>query len=646
MADSPLKPDGSDSFVLGVNSFTSQALLQNGEYFMGMNLINRGGVAQTRPGSSSLPFEIDGTNIQGLTLFKPTTGPSSLVFMVDGLVYYSPYPFKNKFQIDGLQFSKYTKYASWASCVQSTDYTDDGVLINLEKPRSVLIIQDGSTRAAYWDGSEAGHINPTISGSEFTAPDRDGTPVGLWMKWSNNRLWVSRNDQVFASDIGNPLKFTETQYLNEARAFILPGNCTGMAETSDQQGVICFTAESCVFLRSSIQDRTLWLSTPEFQKTIMPTIGCTSPRSIVQQHGLVWWWTSKGLINLDDALRLNVSSKLVVQDQQMLASKGNISYDISGVCGSFFENFILYGVPNGDKLNTRVHVMDQTVSEDGPMNSWCSYWSGWRPVEFARGIISAQERIFCISRDYDDEIRIWELFKPERTDNGIPITCWLETRLHLFGDRDYKRFRYAEVELCSIQGDVALLIAAAGIKGGYQVVGTKDVAAMKGQVYHDVQYGYQANDLAGSRVQSRIIRTRDGSEPSDCNDECVESDFRGLIDKGFALLIAWSGIAGVSAYRMFSIYEPNAYQGICEDDETDEIRLLTSDGCSSREEVTDKAAFTRYLATATFNKVNPTTGLVVTNTSSAVSYISQEDANRKATRTAKWYVMSEIGEFV
>lgn len=429
MPDAPFKPDGSDSFILGANSFTLPSLLENGEYVMGLNVINRGGVVQTRPGSASLPFTLAGSNIQGITMFKPTTGPISLVFMIDGLVYASPYPFSSYFQIEGLQFSKYSKFASWAPCVQSTDYTTDGTLYNLEKPKSVLVIQDGSTRAGYWDGSSAAHINPTQSGSEFTVEGYDGTPVGLWMRWSNNRLWVSRGDQVWASDIGNPFKFTEAQYLNEARSFLLPGSCTGIAETSDQQGIICFTSESGVFLRSSIQDRTLWLTTPEFQKTVMPTIGCISPRSIVQQYGLIWWWTPKGLMNLDDALKLNISSKFVVQDQAMLASKSNISYDISGVAGSFFENFTLFAVPSGDKYNTRVHVMDQMATKDGPINAWTGYWEGWRPVEFARGIVSNQERIFTISYDYDGEIRIWELFKNERTDNGIPITSYVETQI-------------------------------------------------------------------------------------------------------------------------------------------------------------------------------------------------------------------------
>jgi hypothetical protein len=103
------------------------------------------------------------------------------------------------------------------------------------------MMQDGVTRAAFWDGSISRHLNPTPStltdanGERLTQVGLDETFIGLWMKWSGNRLWVSRDGMLFASDIGNPLKFTEAQYLNEGRAFYLPGECTGMIETPEQR---------------------------------------------------------------------------------------------------------------------------------------------------------------------------------------------------------------------------------------------------------------------------------------------------------------------------------------------------------------------------------------------------------------------------
>ncbi len=644
MADAPLVPDGDDSFVLGMDSYTQPSKLLPGEYVSSLNTINRGGLCQTRPGSVSL-FDMPDGNLQGCTIFRGPTGNSSLVFAVDGKVYVSPSPFRVFVQLPNIQFSPHSRFIAWASCIQSTDYSPDGTLINLAIPKPVLIMQDGATRAAYWDGATSGHINPTISNSEATLPGFDGTPIGLWMSWSNNRLWVSRNTQIFASDIGNPLKFTETQYLNEARAFYLSSDCTGIVETADRQGIVCFTSDNGVLLQSSIQDRTLWLQTPNFQQNILPNIGCSSPRSIVQQYGLIWWFTPKGLINQNSALSLNITSRLDIQDNEMFQSKFNLSHDLSGVCGSYIENFLFHAVPNGDKINTRLHVLDQAPF-DSNANSWPSYWTGWRPVEFARGIIGSNERVFCCSYDYDGVNRMWELFRSDKTDNGIPITSFVATKQHFFGNRDYKKFRYAEIEIEALSGPTAMMVAASGLRGGFQSVMTKDMNAVNGQAYADSIYGYQEHEFNGNSLQTRIIRTQDGNNPSTCNSECVESEIRGLTDKAFSLLIVWSGIAGINAYRIFSQVDSQALQGICEEDETDENRLLTPERCGAFDLFASGEAFTPIFATATFSRINPSTGLLVTKTITQSSVINLQDAQRKAAATAEWYVLNEIGELV
>lgn len=643
--DEPIKVAGDDSFSLGMNGFIQSTRLGPGQYECGMNIISRGGLAQTRPGSASLlsGLTLPAGRVQGMTFFTPTDGAACLVFAIAGKVYVSKSPFKTYTRVGTLQFSAYSPYISWTSCLQSTYYTVDGELQFLARPKAVLVMQDGNTRAAFWDGSISRHLNPTKSGQTITREGYDETLIGLWSCWSGNRLWVSRGNQVFASDIGNPLKFTETQYLNEGRAFYLPGQCTGIAETTDRQGIICFTANSGTFLRSSIQDRTQWLQTPLFQETALPNVGCVAPRSIINQYGLLWWMTPKGIVNQDDALTQNISSRLTVHDNEMIQSKANLSYDLSNVCGTFFESFMLQAVPNGDKINTRVHVLDQAPFQEMPY-AWPSYWTGWRPVEFARGIVKGQERVFCISQDYDGETRIWELFTSDKTDNGIPITSFVVTKTHLFDTRDFKRFRYAEIEVGNLLGPTAMMVAVAGIKGGFQSVMVKDMVATDGQLYYDTEYGFESNELAGSRPQTRIVKTEDSATPSSCNEECIESNERGLIDKGFSLLIAWSGIMGVSCYRVFGTNEQRPYKGVCETNETGETRLLTASGCSTTDPVTDSQPLTEYTESATFSRIDPDTGDEVSATCTQSSMISSEDATRKATAMAEWYVMSQIGE--
>lgn len=644
MADPELKVEGDDFLVLGSDSYTNPQKLGDGAYIEGMNLINRGGFPQTRPGSRTV-FTCPDGNFQGFTLFTPSSGILHLVFMVDGKVYVSPYPFNSFQRLFNLQFSLNARFAAWAECLKSTDYRPDGTLYYLDNPYSVLIIQDGLTRAGYWDGAINRHLNPTPSNQEATIAGMDETPLGLWMKWSNNRLWVSRGNLIKSSDIGNPTKFTETQYLNEARAFYLPGDCTGIVETSDQQGILCFTASTGTFIKSSIQDRTLWLSTPEFQQTILPRIGCVSPRSIVQQYGLIWWYSGRGLININDALRLNITSRLDIQDNEMFASKYNMSYDLAGICGMSYENFLLQSIPNGDRYNTRTMVLDQAPFE-GPagtsVNSWPSYWSGWRPIEWASATIDGEERVFFGSKDFDGKNRIWEAFRPEKNDNGVPITCYLITREHLFGDRDFKKFSYAEIEAREIVGNVAFSIYASGVRGAFQLLGSKEVVSTVGQVYSDEKYGLSHN-IAGSKPQARLIRTQAQADASECNSSCVESDKNGLIDKAFCIMIAWSGQAGIGTYRIFANQYPNDYNGQCEiNEEANEPRLVTPDGCSALSLFSNNNPFTKYTSEYTANGVNPNDGSPVQYTARQISYLSQSDAARKARIGAEAYVSTLI----
>lgn len=642
--------DGDDYLALGADQFTNPQKLPNGKYVSGVNVTCRGGVVQTRPGSNTLITLPDG-NLQGCTLFKPASGVVHLVAAVDGVIYVSPYPFIEYRVLPNIQFALNSQFVAWAVCLKSTDYNSEGTLYFVDNPYSVLMMQDGLTRAAYWDGSNSGHLDPTQSttvssgGEIVTEPGKDGTPVGLWMCWANNRLWVSRGNQVFASDIGNPMKFTETQYLNEARAFYLPELCTGIAPTTDLQGIVCFTAQTGTFLQSSIQDRTQWLSTKDFQKTILPDIGCVSPRSITSQYGLLWWYSSRGLLSQNDALRANISSRLDIQDNQMFGSKANMCFNTSGVASVSFENMLLVSVPNGDKFNTQTMVLDQAPVGDitVSVNAWASYWSGWRPVEWAKGVVNGEERLFFASKDYDGKNRIWELGSNSKTDNGVPITCSIVTRQHMFDNRDFKLFSYAEIELGNLYGEVSVQVAVAGNRGAWQPVATKEIVASVGQAYSD--QSYSANDslprLGGSRPQSRVIKTIDSGDSTQCNAQCVETKLNGLIDKSFALMITWSGVAGINAYRIFADSWTNTYNGDCEIDE-EQPNMLNEAGCGVKGLFSDTDPFTRYTSTYTYEQMNPETGLMVSYTDTAESYISQKDADRKARLSAIASVQAQL----
>ncbi len=593
--------DGSSSLVLGCDSYTKPDELGDKELVMSMNCTVRGGIVQTRPGTRTVFCAPDG-NFQGATLFTPSNGISQLIFAVDGLIYVSQFPFTQYQRLATLQFSNISKYMAWAVCLKSTDYDAAGNLISLDNPYSVLVMQDGLTRAAYWDGNTAAHLNPGPPPNNTGTPvwGYQETPVGLWMIWSGNRLWVSRGNQIFASDAGNPLKFTEGQYLNAARAFYLTGDCTGMIEVptdaNTSKGFIAFTETNGTLFQSYIQDRLQWLSTPLFQNTIIPTIGCVAPRSLVTQYGLNWWFGPRGLTNINSALRQNISSRLDYQDNEMFASKAYLSPDLSGICGVFYENYLMMSVPSQDILNRHTWVLDQAPFE-GNAAAWCGYWSGWRPIEWTRGIVNGAERLFFASIDYDGKNRIWEAMLPERTDNGCQITCYAQLREHANGNLDQKRYDWSKFFLSQIYGDVDLNVYVASTKGSFQFVKGYHIVATEGAVFNDVQYSEVGPYMIGNIAQSRTIRTPSGQDDNACNQCGVESEVGNMIDYAFSHLLVWAGQMGLKAYQIHALQSPEREGGDCEADEVGP-RSLNAMGCSGTELLVSGQFFDTFTARA------------------------------------------------
>lgn len=623
---------GSSSLVLGCDSYTSPAELGDTEMIMGQNVVVRGGIVQTRPGSRSLFCLPDG-NFQGCTLFTPANGVAHLVFAVNGKVYVSAAPFTSYRRLWNLQFSLTSQYMAWAICLKSTDYDNEGNLIFLDNPYSILVMQDGLTRAAYWDGSTSAHINPSPApdNTDVAVAGYQGTPVGLWMIWSGNRLWVSRGNQIYASDIGNPLKFTEAQYINEGRAFYLTGPCTGMIEvpsgTGEDKGFIAFTENDGTLFQSYIQNRTDWLATPLFQNTILPNVGCVAPRSLITQYGLNWWFSARGLTNLNAAFRQNLSSRIDYQDNQMMASKAYLSPNLSGVCGSFFENYLFMSVPSADVLNRHTWVLDQAPME-GNVNAWAGFWTGWRPIEWCRGIVNGDERVFFGSIDYDGKNRIWEGMLAEKRDNGCAITCYAQLRDHAFGSLDLKKYDWSKFFLSQILGDVYLNVYVASTKGAYQLQKEYKIVATEGQIYMDQQYSESGTLMIGNRVQSRTIRTPSGQDDNECNSCGVESKQGNKIDYAFTHLLVWSGIMGVRAYQIHAHEEPDRNEGDCEEPETGP-RVLNAQGCSGLELFVDGEVFPTYTGVAE-GTARLNNGTLAYIRQERVSAVSQADADAKA----------------
>lgn len=661
---------GSAYLVGGVDSFTQPTALEDTEVVMSMNTVNRGGYYRTRPGSKIIA-NLTGSNAQGGKFFVPSSGTPAYIAAVDGKIYVAVAPFHTFVELVGLQFNPLSRFVTFTQCEQSTDYDDEGNLYYLDNPKSVMIIQDGVTRAAYWDGVNFGHINPTPSGSTVTQPGYDGTKIGLWSVWSNNRLWVTFNSQLYASDIGNPLKFTEAQYINEARAFYLSGPCSGIIETPDRDGILVFTNRDCTLFMSSIQDRTRWLDTVDFQRTIIPFSGCVAPLSVINQYGLTWWFSPTGVQNINSALNQNVSSKIDYQDAEMSASKQNINPDMAAICSGSFENYLMMSTPSGDPYNRHTWVLDQAPFE-GNKNAWPGYWTGWRPIQWTKAIIGGRERVFFLSRDYDDVNRLWEAFLPEHTDNGCAITCFLQTKQHNFGTLLRKKFRFARAYLSQIWGNVSFRWWVLPENGAPYDIGSKEIVATPGQVYPNTSYSATGTNyqFGTNRTQHRQLSSEEDPAPeTDCTACGVEREQTDDRDYAFGLFMAWSGDMAVTAYQVFATKDSEPERGKCEANE-EGPRSTNFFGCSAldlfptgnpfgpeleataTECVTSNAsssstASSSTASSSTASSSSSSSGTqTICSTQTKSSIISQDDADRKAACAANFDASFRSGIYI
>jgi len=509
-----------------------------------------------------------------------------LVFAVDGSIYAAPFPLAQPkdwdfFKIPNLKFDSAASMVHF--CVaEKTVTTLSNQAIQLVPSYNILIIQDGVSEAGFWDGFDSGHLKEAEPGLQ--------TPRGTWMAFSGGRLWVARGKVVVASDLFDPLRFSERINGSSRGDFLFSKDITGLVGfLGDNRAEILtvFTENRSEVIQSGIRDRTKWATTPNFQSILFPSTGCIAGRSITFQSGLMWWYSAGGLVSSDAAASSNLTSQINFRDAEMAFSKQSLASDQSGICTLSFENYLLVSAPISENLNSETFVLDYaTMSEASAekIPAWSSVWTGIRPVQWVAANIGSRRRAFAASVDYNalsdgSHNHIWEAFMPERedsffelgADNEIeifrrPIYCEFETRL--MGDgHDLKVFLYADVNLIEISGDVSLRVDYKGMRGSYKNVLCKEIIAPIAIDDAGANIPDDASeDLGVLRKQSRRVITEYGNLDTGC--PTCESENVESIDKAFSLLIRWCGQLAVESVRMFMEPHPERSDGRCEEDET------------------------------------------------------------------------------
>jgi len=656
----------------GMNTVRHPWLLPEGQYRRGLNVLNRGGIVQTRPGFA-MKLILPAGNLQGFSHFqenKNNTLVDYLVFAVDGNVYAAPFPLAQPrdweiFRLKAIHFNPKAQFVYFCQA-QKTVQTLADTTVQIVPTYNLLMMQDGSSAAAFWDGTENRHLSegsPTLE-----------TPRGTWMTFSGNRLWVARGKILIASDLLDPLRFVERTQGTGRGDFSFPKDITGLISfmgDSRAESVIIFTDERSESLNSGILDRTKWASTTNFQSILFPSTGCVAGHSIVFQSGLMWWYSQGGLVASDTAASSRITSQINFKDAEMAFSKQYLAEDQSGICGVSFENFLLMSLPVGQNLNAETFVLDYSVvsellSESGVSPAWASTWTGIRPMQWVSALIGAKRRCFAASVDYTalsdgSHNHIWEAFVPEREDSFFEldadftttsyvqsIYCELETRA--LGDgQDLKAFSYAELDLIELSGDVNFRIDYRGRRGAFKKVGCKKILAPTTIERSGVKFTpAQLEDLGELRKQSRKVSTQDGDANAGC--PVCESDHSENIDKAFSLLVRWCGQTAIESIRLFMDAFPENSHGRAEQDEV-KVCLVDEDGKNRSfdresgfvpvEDLYVTAGAYGWISTQSYSKtltcgVDSVTGPITVNAISTYrSQISQDDADTRALAAAQ-----------
>lgn len=560
------------AWISGVDSSVHPADLKDFQFAWGENVVNRGGVIQTRPGYRVIA-SIPGTRLQGLTVFAPRNSPARLVAVVDGRAHTLAFPTYEPAMLSGINLDPDAEFVQTEATVQSAKLNEDGT-ISLITPTPTLMFADGVSRMAYWNGVTAAHLSPD--------PPQYGPPAGCqWLEWVGSRLWASQGSRLFASDLVNPLAWKERKYLAERSAFDLPDACTGMQKTSNEKGLLAFTQDDTSAFKADIHDRTEWALTPEFQKVIIPGIGCLAGRSIVNAYGETYWMTKGGLISLNAAMNSTQNSTIDVIDKAMMRSKRCLSSYLGGVAGCSFENYLLMSVPYADRYNAHTWVLDKAVVNGRRDQAWNGVWTGVRPVQWAAGNVGGKERCFFASYDYsplnDTHIHIWEAFLESREDEGGQIGCQAE--LAPIANDENMAFKYAELEVVELLGDVNLQVFMGGSKGPWHQIADGNLQAEKGSIGSSFQRTLNTSSiLRGFKPQARTFKTEEfTSQGTDC---AAESDDTAGVDKSFSILLEWRGRMGVREARLFfdPAGGPKETKGNCSPDEASEHNAVSERG--------------------------------------------------------------------
>ena len=540
---------------------------------------------------------------QFFNVFQPTNGGPQFVYGISGGVFIANINADGSYdtprQLQQLIFDTRVDQMCVCSTVRSATIQDGTLFVT--QPVNTLMIQDGVSRAGYWDGTTGNHLNPRkqwtldTKGNIIYTDGYNQTRIGKYMAWSGNRLWVSNGTQLFASDLNDPLHFTEETVLVNIPSFTFPKNVTGLIDrgTSGNLENLMFigTEDSIYVIHTGVQQRSAWVSITDFVRKIFAGVGSVSHKAMICHMGLLYWYSNNGIVALDSLGTVTSTQSITPIDSEMSYSKQQMGNDRSRICAGHFDSYVWWSVPvavansesgysatyNSKVYNGHTQVLDRlvtpgtfyvnTVTNFGG-TGWQGVWTGLRPIEWATESIYGKTRTYCLSLDYDGQMRIWEGFNGNRCDNNNSIAWAIETKAHEVNMTNpmfnYSVFRYFRLLLSEIYGNLSIKGYWKGLRGQYHQLLDTAVTATPGSILlNNPEFLPIINSTPSISFvkQTRDILSKDNRIAEENTSVNVESQFQDDIDRAFSLLLQFNGVGALKAYRLAVDDNPDNTEG-------------------------------------------------------------------------------------
>ena len=578
-------------FPNGVNSYVDPQLLPDGQVRWAINAVCKGAIWQTRPGFKTR-YSIDVVNNGPMREWHLNQGQPVIVpqFMqVVSMVGKTPYlifgisgsVFQAKINPDlsldtpawvpTLKFDPTVRQIATAMTIKSADMVN-GVAVTVD-PYPVLMLQDGVSAAGYWTYTYAGHLNQTPKWSQNANGDTifesgyNQTPQGRWMAWSGNRLWVAVGSQLYASNLNDPLNFTESiTFRLNVSVLNFPDVITGLHDRgvtgSTSSKLFVFTHNQTWAISTGLL-RENWSSTVDFQVKIYDGVGCIAGKSITAHRGLLHWYSDNGIVEHNTINTAYSTQSLPPIDSEMAASKAVMASDRSTICCGSRDSYAFWSVPAGQVIKGRIvnghtQVLDKNVvpglATSGSIAAWQGVWTGINPVEWVTATAYSKTFTWALSFDNDGVVRIWEAFQGNRSDNGFQIPWTIETKTHQVSETPFSNrvFRHFQAQLLQIRGNLSFKGFWKGLRGHYkQTLDTKITATPGSLLIPDEQFTPHVNKTPAynCKKQTRIIRSQDERGPDDADSSAgVENRYTDSVDSAFSLLFKFIGVGALRSY--------------------------------------------------------------------------------------------------